>query len=118
MFSTRVSPSKCVTDPAFEIGRFAASPIANTFGFAFDCSVCSSVGTKSRVVAEPGRRADVRGAAVHRHDDREVEGHLAFVVADESPAFAVDLTRVELRHQLDAALLEHPAERLSMRSAS
>ena len=118
MFSTRASPSKCVTDPAFEIGRFAASPIANTFGFAFDCRVCSSVGTKSRSSPSPGDAADVRGATVHRNDDRQVEGNLASVVADEASAFAVDLTCVELRHQLDPALLEHPGERASMRSAS
>ena len=32
MLSTRVSPSKWVTEPAFEPGTLAASPITKTFG--------------------------------------------------------------------------------------
>ena len=111
MFSTRTSPSKWVTDPAFEAGRLAASPMAKMFGATSDCSVCGSVATKSRASPSPGESADVGGAAVHRDDDGQVEGDLALVVADEPSAVAVDLAGVELGDQLDAALLEHPAER-------
>ena len=32
MFSTTVSPSKWVTEPALEIGTSAASPMAKMFG--------------------------------------------------------------------------------------
>ena len=32
MFSVSVSASKCVTEPAFDVGRSVASPIAKTFG--------------------------------------------------------------------------------------
>ena len=52
MFSTSISPSKWVTDPALEAGTLAASPITKMFGAALDCSVCSSVGTKFKLVAE------------------------------------------------------------------
>ena len=56
MFSTSVSPSKCVTEPAFEVGRFVASPIANTLGATFDCRVCGSVATKPSSSPRPGER--------------------------------------------------------------
>ena len=36
MFSISVSASKWVTEPALEVGTLVASPIANTFGAAFD----------------------------------------------------------------------------------
>ena len=54
MFATSVSPSKCVTEPALEVGRFVASPIAKTFGAAFACRVRGSVATKPELVAEAG----------------------------------------------------------------
>ena len=81
MFAVSVSASKWVTDPAFEVGRLVASPIAKMFGAAFACSVCRSAGTKSGVVAEPGRAADVRGAAVQRDRHQQVERLLPLVVA-------------------------------------
>ena len=56
MFSTSTSPSKWVTDPAFEAGRLVASPMAKTLGLTFDCRVCSSVGTKSSSSPSPGER--------------------------------------------------------------
>ena len=66
-------------------------------------------------VAQPGRVGDVGGAAVDRDDDGEIEGDLPAVVADEPPTAAVDLAGVELGDQLDAPLLEHPAQRLRRR---
>ena len=56
MFPTSTSPSKWVTDPAFESGRLAASPMTKTLGAAFDCRVCSSVGTKPSSSPRPGER--------------------------------------------------------------
>ena len=56
MFFTRTSPSKWVTDPAFDVGRLAASPMTKTLGRAFDCRVCSSVGTKLSSSPSPGDR--------------------------------------------------------------
>ena len=87
------------------------------FGAALDCRVCSSVGTKFELVAQPRRAADVGGAAVQRDDHREVERDLAAVVADQPPAGAVDLAGVELGDELDALLGEHPAEVLRPRRA-
>ena len=46
MFSTTVSPSKCVTEPAFDVGTSVASPIAKTFRAAFAWSVWRSACTK------------------------------------------------------------------------
>ena len=57
MFSTRTAPSKWVTDPAFEAGRLAASPMAKMFGAVSDCNVCGSVTTKSRASPRPGDSA-------------------------------------------------------------
>ena len=74
-------------------------------------------GHEVELVAEPGRAADVGGAAVQRDDDGEVEGDLAAVVADQAAAGAVDLAGVELGDQLDAPLGEHPAEVLGRRPA-
>ena len=54
MFSIRTSPSKWVTEPALDVGRLVASPIAKMFGAALACRVCWSVGTKSELVAQPG----------------------------------------------------------------
>ena len=48
---------------------------------------------EAELVAEARRAAHVRGAAVQRYDDGEVEGHLALVVGDELAALAVDLLR-------------------------
>ena len=56
MFSTRTSPSKWVTEPALEAGTLAASPMTKMLGAAFDCSVCSSVGTKLSSSPRPGER--------------------------------------------------------------
>ena len=56
MLATSVSPSKCVTEPAFDAGTVAASPITNTLGATVDCSVRSSVGTKSTASPSPGER--------------------------------------------------------------
>ena len=57
MFPVSTSPSKCVTEPAFDVGTFVASPIANTFGFATDWSVRRSVGTNPRSSPRPGERS-------------------------------------------------------------
>ena len=73
MLATSVSPSKWVTEPALDVGRLVASPIAKTFGAAVACSVCGSVGDEAELVAEPGRALDERGAAVQRDRDEQVE---------------------------------------------
>ncbi len=57
---------------------------------------------EAEVVAEAGRALDVRRAAVERHRDEQVEGHLAVVVAHEPSAGAVHLARRELRDEPDA----------------
>ena len=111
MFSTSVSPSKCVTEPAFEVGRLVASPIAKTFGAALDCRVCGSVGTKPSSSPRPGERPTY-AAPPWSGTDEQVERDLALVVADQPAAGAVDLAGVELGDQLDALLVEQPAELL------
>ena len=67
------------------------------------------------LVAETRRAADVRGAAVQRDDDGEIERDLAAVVADEPAAGAVDLAGVELGDELDA--LARRASRRAARTA-
>ena len=57
MFSVRTSASKCVTEPAFDVGRLVASPIAKMFGAAFACSVCGSAVTNPRSSPSPSDRA-------------------------------------------------------------
>ena len=57
MFAVSVSASKWVTEPAFEVGRLVASPIAKTFGAACACSVCGSAGTKPVSSPSPGERS-------------------------------------------------------------
>ena len=61
MFSTSVSPSKCVTEPAFEVGRFVASPMAKTLGATLDCRVWGSVATNPSSSPRPGERATYAG---------------------------------------------------------
>ena len=61
-------------------------------------------------VAQAGGLRDVGRAGVHGDDDGEVEGDLAPVEADQPSTVAVDLAGVELGDQLDASLLQHPAE--------
>ena len=53
MFSVRTSASKWVTEPAFDVGRLVASPIAKMFGAAFACSVCGSAMTNPRSSPSP-----------------------------------------------------------------
>ena len=36
---------KCATEPAFDVGRSAASPMAKMLSWAFDSRVCRSTGT-------------------------------------------------------------------------
>jgi hypothetical protein len=55
--ATSVSPSKWVAEPAFEVGRLAASPKAKTLGAALAWRVCRSVGTKPSSSPSPGERA-------------------------------------------------------------
>src|SRR6266545_4406127 len=61
-------------------------------------------------VAEARRALDVRGAAVHRNCDEEVELELAAVERDELAVRAVHFAGVELGLELDAFLLEHVGE--------
>src|SRR3990172_5530536 len=93
-FSTSVSPSKCITEPAFEVGTFAESPIAKT------------------VAPAPGGAGDELGAAVERDRHEQVERKLALVPADQAPGLAVDTARRELRLEPDAPLLQEAGERL------
>ena len=73
-------------------------------------------GHEVEVVAEAFAAAHVAGAAVHRHHDRQIEGHLATVVTDELGTRAVDIgaddclsndmAGVELGDQVHALLLQ------------
>ena len=81
MFSASTSPSKCVTEPAFEVGRSVASPSAKTFGRAVGLQRVLVGRDEAERVAEPGRALDVRRAAVQRDGDEQVEVELAPVVA-------------------------------------
>ena len=63
------------------------------------------------LVAQARRPSDVGRSAVERNDHREVEGHLATVVAGEASARSVDFAGVELGHELDILLGQHPASR-------
>jgi hypothetical protein len=56
-FSASTSASKCVTEPAFEVGRSVASPSAKTFGLTGVCSVRLLVGTKPSASPRPGERS-------------------------------------------------------------
>ena len=56
MFPATTSPSKWATEPALDAGTSVASPITNTFGFALDCRVCRSAGTKPSSSPRPGER--------------------------------------------------------------
>ena len=112
MFSSRTSPSKWVTEPAFDVGTLAASPSTKMFGAASDCRVCGIGRDEVQLVAQAGRAGDEVGAAVDRHGDEEIERHLALVVGDEATTGAVDLTGVELGDEIDLLLGEQPAERL------
>ena len=56
MLATSTSPSKWVTEPAFDAGTVAASPMTKTLGATLDCRVCSSVGTKPTSSPRPGER--------------------------------------------------------------
>ena len=69
------------------------------------------------VVAETLAATDVVGAAVQRHDDGQVERHLAAVVADEPAAASVDLAGVELGDEVDALFLQQRGERRRRRLA-
>ena len=56
-FSPSTSPSKCVTEPAFEVGRSVASPSAKTFGFDRRLQRVRVGGDEAERVAEPGERS-------------------------------------------------------------
>src|SRR3972149_60083 len=86
MFSTMPSPSKCVTEPAFDAGRFDASPITKTFGAAFDW----------------------RGEGA---PTCEVDRDLAPVVTHEAALLTVDLPRVELGDKMHGLLVEQVGQR-------
>ena len=83
-FSTSVSPSKWVTDPAFEAGTLAASPITKTFGARLGLQGVLVGGHEVELVTESRRTTDVRrrrraaGTTTARSN-----GDLATVVADE-----------------------------------
>ena len=83
MLSVSVSASKCVTEPAFEVGRLVASPIANTFGGRLRLQRVRVGRDEARVVAEARRAIDERGAGVQRDRHEQVERLLALVVAAE-----------------------------------
>ena len=110
MFSVSTSPSKWVTEPAFEVGRSVASPSANTFGFASGLQRGLVGRDEPERVSEPGRALDVGGAAVKRDGHEQIEGDLAAVVGDEPAADSVDLAGVELGHELDLLLAEQMGE--------
>ena len=110
MFSVSTSASKWVTEPAFEVGTSVASPSANTFGFAGDCRVRLSVGTKPSASPSPGERSTKAAPPWSGNGDEQVEVELAAVVGDELAADAVDLAGVELGHQLDLLLLEQAGQ--------
>ena len=57
MFSTTVSPSKCVTEPALDAGMSVASPMTNTSSAARARSVCGSEGTNPSGSPSPGERS-------------------------------------------------------------
>ena len=73
MFSTSTSPSKWVTDPAFDAGTLVASPMAKMFGAHLGLQRVLVGGHEVEVVAEARRAADVLGAAVQRDHHGEVE---------------------------------------------
>ena len=110
MLSTSVSPSKCVTEPALEAGTLAASPMTKTLGASLGLQRVLVGGDEVQLVTQARRPADVRSAAVQGYDDGQVEVDLAAVVGDQPAAGAVDLTGVELGHQLDALFGQHAAQ--------
>ena len=70
MFSATISPSKWVTEPAFEVGTSAASPIAKTFGGGL-CLERVAIGRhEPERIAQALRAGDVLGAAVHGDRDQ------------------------------------------------
>ena len=76
----KVSPSKWVTDPAFEAGIPAASPMAKMSGLGGGLQGPGVHGNEAEFVAEARRAVDVVGSAVHRDHDGQVERQLAVVV--------------------------------------
>jgi hypothetical protein len=44
-FSVKTSTAKWATEPALEVGRAAASPMAKMLSCSFDTKVCLSTGT-------------------------------------------------------------------------
>ena len=78
MFSLRTSASKCVTEPALEVGRSVASPSEDVrLDRRLQCALVG--GDKAERVAEPGGTLDVGGAAVERNRDEQVEVRPAVV---------------------------------------
>ena len=77
MFSASISPSKWVTEPAFEVGRLVASPMREDVRRGRGLQRVRVGRDEAELVAEPGRAVDVRGAAVQRDGDEQVEGDLA-----------------------------------------
>ena len=106
----QVSPSKCVTDPAFEAGTLAASPMTKMFGADLDCSVCSSVGTKFSASPSPGERPTYSAPPCRGTTTARSKGTSRPSYAIRRPADAVDLAGVELGDQFDVLLGEHAAE--------
>ena len=109
MFSVRTSASKCVTEPAFDTGRAAASPSAKTFGRAEDWRVAASVGTNPERVSQPFRPGDVRRTPVDRNRHEEVELDAALVPAHGLPLRSVDLAGRELGDEADPSRRGSPA---------
>ena len=105
---------------ALEVGHRARLRCRDGGGVTDDEHVGRDLGLQGALVgghevdgiAEARRAPDVLGPAVQGHHDREVEGHLPPVVADQPPAHAVDLSGVELADHLDPPLGEHAPQRL------
>ena len=117
MFSVSTSASKWVTDPALEVGRLVASPIANTFGGDLRLERVRIGGNESELVAQTAGALDERRPSVERNGDQQVERHLPLVVADQASAVGVDLPGCELGDQLDPLLIEQPGQVVERRPA-
>ena len=110
MFALSVSPSKWVAEPALEVGRLAASPIAKTLSAALLCSVWMSTGTKPSSSPRPGERATNEAPPCSGMVTSRSKGISRSSQLTSLPGLAVDATGRELGLQGDLLLGEHAAE--------
>ncbi len=110
MFSARISAWKWTTEPAFEDGRFVASPMTKMFSCVLRPQRLGVGRDEAQLVAEAGALDDL-GAHVRRDGDEEIVGDLAPVVADDLAGRGVDALRAEIGDDADLALVEQRAER-------